>query len=99
MSTFKDERKEEEHALLTDVVGGHDLCLSGWGAAEGGQSYAFWACNPVQSPAVERWVRGRDEFKNIRTKSCPIGVRPIQLAKNDHCHIYVVCPGHPALEG
>ena len=97
MSIFKDERTEE-HSLLTDVVGGTDTFMSGWGRAEGGRSLAFWACEPSQTPTVRRWVMGREEFRNVRSLHCPIGVRPTQLSKHDHCHIYIVGEGHPALK-
>lgn len=81
------------------LVGGVDSFMSGWGDADGGKSYAFWGCRPEDEVAVREWVGHRDEIRRVRvvvhsTTSKP----PVQMSARDHCHVYHVREGHPALD-
>lgn len=91
--TFVDERTAEQKQTHYLLFGGTDSFLSGWGKAKGGNSYAFWACEPKHSWKVSEWVQGRRDIKRFRQVSSRY--RP--TAKNGHCHIYVVTDNHPAL--
>lgn len=92
MAVCQDDRKYMIHGAYTQLIGGVDSCMSGWGRAEGGRSLAYWACKPEDVPAVRVWVRARSEFKRVDQR---YGIP--RLGMNDHCHVYVVEPGHPAL--
>jgi hypothetical protein len=80
-----DDRTEEEKSTHLVLWGGTDSFLSGWGGAEGGSSYAFWACRPEDSLACERWVRSRGDMKRVREVTTDY--RPPSAP--GHCHIYV----------
>jgi len=89
---MEDDRTELEKRTHPVVVVGTDPFLSGWGKAEGGVSYAGWACTVSDHYTVDRWVRRRDDMKRVRTVGSDY--RP---KGTGHCHIYVVNPGHVAL--
>ncbi len=87
-----DERTTEEFKTHPILWGGTDRFLSGWGMAEGGNSFAFWACRMDDEGQVERWVRSRSDMKNVRQVMSDY--RPKGAA---HTTVYVVRDGHPAL--
>jgi hypothetical protein len=93
---FKDDRLTGDHSLYTELVGGRDTFMSGWGDAPG-SSFAFWACRPADVKLVEAWVEGRGDISSVRVRH-DAGACPVQLSKRDHCHIYPVGEGHPARE-
>ena len=91
---LKDDRNEDQQFSHDVLVGGRDSFMSGWGEAEGGSSYAFWACQPSDQQAVGAWVEARDDIESrgaIDESELPA------LGDCDHCHIYIVGDGHPAL--
>lgn len=90
---MEDDRTEAEKQSHCCLVGGTDSFLSGWGKAEGGKSYAFWACKPDDEWRVLRWVEKRGDIKRIRIVGK--GYNP---SGNGHCHIYVVAENHPAVQ-
>lgn len=90
---FVDDRTEEEKKTHPVAWGGTDSFMSGWGAAEGGSSYAFWAFPEGYGNKVESWVRGRGEMRRVREIILD-GYKP---TGRGHCHIYVVNPGHPSI--
>jgi hypothetical protein len=87
---IQDDRTPEQKTTHTNLAGGRDSFMSGWGEAEGGASYAYWACTDASVDAVTRWVESRGDI----TVSL---YNPASKAK--HTHVYVVGPNHPALEG
>jgi hypothetical protein len=89
---IQDDRTETEHTTHPVLVVGTDRCLSGWGKASGGVSYAAWACTPDTYHTVLAWVERRSDMLRVRLCSDPY--RP---KGRGHLHIYVVNPGHPAL--
>lgn len=80
---IQDDRTDEERRTHILVVG-TDSFLSGWGAAEGGASYAAWACRYEDQYECERWVRARGDMKRVRI--CGPEWRP---RGTGHAHIYV----------
>ena len=88
-----DDRTPEQKQSHTWIVKGRDKCLSGWGGAEGGSSYAGWACKPDDVDQVEQWVRSRGDIQRVFV--CTPGYH-LSGGKNDHYHIYVVNENHPA---
>ena len=91
---WKDDRTEEEKQTLPVIVAGTDRVLSGWGQAEGGASYAGWACRPEDADRVERWVRRRSDMLRVRIVGNDWRPDP---RRTKHVHIYAVRAGHPAL--
>ena len=89
---YQDDRTAGQKVTHPIIVMGTDRCLSGWGAAHGGPSYAGWACTIDDADAVERWVRERRDLSRVRIVSGDY--RPPSGA--GHCHIYVVHAEHPA---
>jgi hypothetical protein len=89
---YVDDRTEEQFQTHTQLVGGHDRFMSGWGGARGGKSYAAWACRPEDFDRVWLWVNRRKDLKNVRVEEGSFKVRGA-----GHCHTYVVDEGHPAL--
>ena len=81
-TTIEDDRTDAERQTLTELIGGRDSFMSGWGKASGGGSFAFWACTPAQAADVRAWVVSRDEFTLVEFE------RMSQQAT--HCHIYAV---------
>ena len=95
-TTFVDDRTEEERKTHRIAYGGTDCFLSGWGHAEGGNSFAFWACRPEDRCEVKKWVRSRGDIMRLR-QILPNEYRP--GGNCVHCHIYAVRSGHAALGG
>lgn len=80
----------------TNLIGGKDSFMSGWGRAKHGVSYAYWACTDDQVDRVIQWICSRSDQPN------PKHIDDTQLPKggpDDHLHIYCVRDGHPALDG
>ena len=80
----RDDRTEEQKRTHHILWGGTDRFMSGWGEAEGGASYAFWACKPEDERECERTIRSRPDLARVRdvmTDYRPRGV--------GHCHIYL----------
>jgi len=73
-------------------IGGIDTTLSGWGGAEGGRSFAIWACTYFDADLVMEWVKSRCDIKKPRFIAGSLTTKA-----NDHVSVYVVGPGHPAL--
>lgn len=89
---IQDDRTAAEKVSHPFLVIATDTFLSGWGRAEGGMSYAAWACTEKDAPIVMQWVRRRSDMKKIRLycgKWYPTG--------KGHAHIYVVHDDHPSL--
>ncbi len=93
MATLVDDRTEAQKKTHPVIVMMTDRMLSGWGGAEGGLSYAGWACKLEDEYRVERWVRSRRDAMRVRFVGA--GYRPGAYCA--HCHIYVVTKGHAAL--
>jgi hypothetical protein len=89
----QDDRTEEQKKEYTYLIGGRDSCLSGWGLASNGSSYAYWACKKEDVEKVLSWVSKRSDMRNV-------GVyrnNPPYKASRHHVHVYMVEDGHPAL--
>ena len=82
---FQDDRTPAEKKTHTVIVLMTDRCLSGWGAAAGGPSYAGWACRPNMADTVERRIAARGDAERVRVVSGDY--RP--PSGPGHCHIYV----------
>ena len=87
-----DDRTDEEKNTHWLAVVGTDRFMSGWGKAEGGVSYAAWACPFSRQANVERWVKSRGDQMRVRVVILD-GYRP---RGTGHLHIYVVREGHQA---
>jgi len=90
---YVDDRDGTERVTHTTVVVGRDTCLSGWGEASAGISYAGWACRDEDLAAVREWVEGRSDMAGVRV----VDDRWRPSGKGDHYHTYSVTPGHPAI--
>lgn len=88
----RDDRTPEQHESHPILIVGTDSFMSGWGKAEGGASYAAWACTPEDERSVLDWVERRSEMKRVR-----IVVGDYRPRGVGHCHIYFVSPTHPSL--
>lgn len=97
--TLEDDRTEDELTTNCYLLGGLDPGMSGWGGAARGNSYAYWACTADDVPAVERWVNDRDDLRRVTFYRTVGSKRFRKFGANDHAHIYVVRPGHPAITG
>lgn len=97
---IKDDRTPEQRKTHAYLVVGTDSFLSGWGGAEGGASYAAWACEDKHVEKVEAWVRARDEMKRVRVV-CEDEEKPYRPNPDicAHLHIYVVEADHVSLRG
>ena len=82
---FQDDRTPEQKVTHSLIILMTDRCLSGWGGAGKGPSYAGWACKPEVVDVVERRIRARSDAKNVRIVGR--GYRPPAI--EGHCHIYV----------
>ena len=80
-----DDRTEEQKNTHWLVWLGTDSFMSGWGEAEGGPSYARWACKESELNACESWVRGRGDMKRVRI----VAGDYVPPSGKGHCHIYV----------
>ena len=89
MTTIIDDRTDEQRARLTHLVIMTDRFLSGWGGAEGGASYAAWACAPADRYRVLRWVESRTDALRVREAAAD-SYRPSSACA--HFHIYAVDP-------
>jgi len=88
---IRDDRTEEQKVTHPWLVIGTDPFLSGWGRAEGGTSYAAWACTPDDVETVKAWVRERGDMRRVRVvfgDYTPKGTGDL--------HIYVVGEDHAA---
>ena len=94
---IKDDRTEEQKRTHRWAVVATDRFLSGWGGAEGGSSFAAWACERGDLYDVERWVRSRSDMQRVRVANLDT-YRPSPRTCA-HYHIYTVTPGHGALAG
>lgn len=92
---FEDDRSDEQKRTHPILIRGTDSFMSGWGGADGGASYAFWAVRLEDAYQVERWVRNRSDIQRVREVAGDYRPKSGACA---HCHIYVVEPGHPALD-
>lgn len=94
---FNDDRTEAQRETHTVLYGGIDTFLSKWGppADAGVKSRAYWACRPEDCDKVRTWVRARSEFKRVTEET---GHMVFSHWRNDFVHVYVVKPGHPALD-
>ena len=93
MTIINDRRNDEQRTTHTYLVIGKDRVLSGWGNAQGGASYAAWACTVDDVDKVEQWVRNRTDLTRVRVVRDPYQP-PAQCA---HFSVYAVTQGHPAL--
>lgn len=89
---LQDDRTAEQRETHQHLIIGTDSFLSGWGKADGGTSYAAWACTEGQRKRVLQWVESRGDMKRVRETYGTY--RP---SGRGHCHIYVVREAHPAL--
>jgi len=94
MTTIRDERTPEQRESMPLLVVGTDRFLSGCGGAEGGASYAAWACCPDNADRVFNWVSRRSDQQRVRLVIAK-GYRPGPGCA--HLSIYAVHDGHPAL--
>ena len=92
---YNDDRTPEQQTTHPVIIMGTDRVLSGWGKAEGGPSFAGWACTLDDADAVERWVRSRRDLSRVRIVAGDY--RPPNGP--GHCHVYVVGADHPARRG
>ena len=82
---LQDDRTPEQRHTHNLIVMMTDRCLSGWGQAQGGPSYAGWAFQDGELAAVMGWVQARTDAMRIRVV---LGnYRP--PSGPGHCHIYV----------
>jgi len=64
---INDRRTEAQLESHRYLVVGTDRALSGWGLAEGGASYAAWACESLEEALrVAGRVRARGDQKRVR---------------------------------
>ena len=80
-----DDRTAEEKVTHPLVVLMTDRFMSGWGAAEGGPSYAGWAFQDGHYADVVSWVESRSD--SMRVRLVMGNYRP--PSGPGHCHIYV----------
>lgn len=85
---IQDDRTPEQRETHQHLVIGTDRGMSGWGGAEGGVSYAAWACRPEDSTACLDWVEGRGDMSRVRFTVDLPHARYRPSAKG-HLHIYV----------
>lgn len=93
----------------TIAVAARDEFMSGWGEAEGGYSYAAWACKSHDdAEKVSKWLNGREEMQDIQIieaatsrdlKMCIITAVSGFEVETKHLSIYNVNKGHRALKG
>lgn len=93
MTIIQDDRDETTRASHSVLIVGTDKFMSGWGRAEGGASYAAWACRPEVADKVYDWVSARSDMERVREEGPDY--RPSKYCA--YLHIYVVNEGHPAI--
>lgn len=81
---LEDDRTPEQKLTHTWAVIGTDTFMSGWGGAEGGMSYAGWACPFKRLSEVETTVRNRSDMQRVRVVKLD-DYHP----RAAHTHIYV----------
>jgi hypothetical protein len=91
---IQDDRTEDQKLTHTHLVIGTDRFMSGWGKAQGGVSYAAWACRPEHRDKVLSWMVSRSDQSRIR-EAYSKNYRPKGIG---HTHIYVVNQSHNALK-
>lgn len=98
MATINDNRTAAQKSTHRYLVIMTDRCLSGWGGAAGGSSYAAWACEGYsEAKRVEQWVRSRSDASRVRT-TVDTARSPYRPGRGcAHLSVYVVTDGHPAL--
>lgn len=85
---IEDDRTLEQRDTHTWLVIGTDRFLSGRGYAEGGLSYAAWACRPEERHECLDWVEGRSDMLRVREVSeWERRYRPGSACA--HLHVYV----------
>ncbi len=84
----EDDRTPEQRKTHTWLVVGTDSCLSGWGGARGGLSYAAWACKPEDRHECLAYVEGRSEMKRVRETTDPYS--PGRGCSHLHIYVYAV---------
>ena len=89
MATIQDDRTTEEKVTHRFAWLGTDSFLSGWGGAEGGNSYAAWAFEDGNQNTAEASVRGRVDMKRVRLVDLD-DYRPGQSCA--HFHVYTFKP-------
>ena len=87
MATTVDDRTDSQRATHRYLVIGTDRFMSGWGGAEGGLSYAAWACRPAVARECIEWVERRGDMSRVRTYLEGRRYRPGSSCA--HLHIYV----------
>ena len=92
MTIRQDDRTAEQMLSHNWLVTATDKFLSGWGKASNGLSKCAWACRPENVDKVYDWVQSRSDMKYVNCTNNK------WHPKAAHVHIYVVEPGHPALE-
>ncbi len=85
MTIIADDRTAAQHLTHTVIILATDPGMSGWGAAEGGASYAGWACQPQHANAIESRVRQRGDMQRVRI----VGGNYRPGPHCAHLHIYV----------
>ena len=85
---LQDDRTVAERTSHIFGVVGTDPFMSGWGGAEGGTSYAIWACTPEDVRRVEDKVERRGDMLRVRVVELAT-YRP----RAQHVHIYVANMG------
>lgn len=88
-----DDRTPAQRQTHTWGIVGTDRFLSGWGKAEGGKSYAVWACLPDDRREVLEWVESRSDMSRVRE----VSLEDYRPTGRGHCHVYVVDEDHPAI--
>lgn len=64
---INDRRNDAQKETHRYLVVGTDRFLSGWGRAEGGASFAAWACESYsEAQAMEKVIRARGDQKRVR---------------------------------
>ena len=80
-----DDRTEEQKKTHNVIVLMTDRFMSGWGQAEGGPSYAGWACRDGEMAEMLSRVDARSDSMRVRV----VGGDYRPPSGPGHCHIYV----------
>lgn len=82
---IRDDRTEAQKKALRWLIVGTDPGMSGWGEAEGGTSYAAWACDDDNVEACEAWVMARRDMRRVRR----VYAKDYRPRGKGHLHIYL----------
>lgn len=100
---FIDDRDDRDppNVWKSHTVGvmARDTFMSGWGWAEGLNSYAVWLCEPKHYDSVMDWVRRRGEMKNVRrilSENVTAKIMRQRVTAGGLVHVYVVKDGDPS---